>query len=76
MPHQPGLVRSWEGPEAEEDDHQAAHDAYAATAQQGGHRSAAMPVASRTGQVPRPNASISSALSSADPWLVAQSRVL
>ncbi len=61
----PGAVLG--GSEAEEDDHQAAHDAYAAAAQQGGHRSAAMPVASRTGQVPRPNASISSALSSADP---------
>ena len=39
-------------------------------------RSAANPVASKTGQVPRPNASISSPLSQALPWLAAHSRVL
>ncbi len=39
-------------------------------------RSAASPVASSTGQVPSPNASISNALSSALPWLADHSRVL
>jgi len=39
-------------------------------------RSAASPVASNTGQVPRPNASISNALSSALPWLADHSSVL
>ncbi|MNJ67453.1 hypothetical protein D3C77_636280 [compost metagenome] len=39
-------------------------------------RSAASPVASSTGQVPNPNASINSALSSASPWLADQSNVL
>ena len=39
-------------------------------------RSAASPVASNTGHVPRPNASINSALSVALPWLADQIRVL
>ncbi|MNJ05670.1 hypothetical protein D3C73_1671440 [compost metagenome] len=39
-------------------------------------RSAASPVANNTGQVPRPKASINSALSMASPWLAAHNRVL
>ncbi|MNP75669.1 hypothetical protein D3C76_1727660 [compost metagenome] len=38
--------------------------------------SAARPVASNTGHVPSPNASINNALSSALPWLADHNRVL